>query len=201
MHTHATTPQSGSLSARVTQTALTTNESPWGRPRNRIDWMGVEPDRRNGNAATRRAIVKNLQKTWETEQNGIGPAHSIDLSLLLAHWVQHNPYAETYLEEPELIDPDIVTEWADKTIGAAIDETVKRWKCAASIASVSPRAPRPRPDTGLIIIHGGDWLDHEWGAGRLQTLIENIAEKRSNTPLRLLVLYDETTTAIRPNAQ
>ena len=159
---------------------LATQRTPASRPRTEVAWCLIEATPGEGYAARRQRETEALAAANARLDPPRGGTRIVDASALLGAWMAHGGYGDTYAQEPENIDGDIVGRWI-------IDHLAGELRRGAD-----------KPDPAVLtIVCGTDWIDREWGAGRVQHIIDTVAENHTAGPPRLAVLIEHKGASLR----
>ena len=133
---------------------LATEKTVTSRANTEVAWSVIENDRQRGNAERRRRHTDILHETNDHLDPERGALRMVDASAMLGAWMAHTGYVDEYAAEPENIDETNVGRWMMERLALCLEGMT------VSHAGDGKQV--------LIVVCGMDWLDREWGAGRLQ---------------------------------
>ena len=156
---------------------LATEKTVTSRPNTEVAWSVIENDRQRGNAERRRRHTEILHEANDHLDPERGALRIVDTSAMLGAWMVHTGYGDEYAAEPENIDDTILGRWLMERLADTFEEVT------SSHAGDGKAV--------LIVVCGMDWLDREWGPGRVQQIIETAVELRAQARPRVAVLIEQ----------
>ena len=156
---------------------LATEKTVTSRPNTEVAWSVIENDRQRGNAERRRRHTEILHEANDHLDPERGALRIVDASAMLggldgAHRLRRRVRGGA--REHRRHDPRTLADRATRRHVRRSDVVTRRDGKAV-----------------LIVVCGMDWLDREWGPGRVQQIVETAVELRAQARPRVAVLIEQ----------